>query len=53
MNRTFAEDTDKKKRIEENRKAFEDLMSLCKPIPDLDAKKELQESREERFLHGA
>ncbi|MBQ7515814.1 MAG: toxin-antitoxin system protein [Schwartzia sp.] len=40
---------EEKKRIEANRVAFEDLLSLCKSVPDLDEEKELQESREERF----
>lgn len=40
---------DEKKRIEANRKAFDDLMSLCRPAPIRDEKQELAESREERF----
>ena len=40
------------KRIEANRKAFDDLMSLCRPAPIRDEKQELAESREERFGHA-
>jgi putative toxin-antitoxin system protein len=40
---------EREQRILANRRAFDDLMSLCKFIPARDEKKELEESREERF----
>lgn len=33
----------------ENSEAFKELMQLCRPIPDLDEKKELAAWREEKF----
>ena len=35
--------------ITERRAAFERLEKLCRPIPDLDEKKELAEYREEKY----
>ena len=32
-----------------NRNALEELLKLCKPVPDLDYKKELAQYREEKF----
>lgn len=40
---------EQKQRILQNRRAFDDLMSLCKSVPERDNKRELAESREERF----
>ena len=40
---------EREQRILANRQAFDDLMSLCKFVPARDEKKELEESREERF----
>ena len=40
--------TPKKKRGE-NSEAFKRLQQLCRPVPDLDEKKELAEWREEKF----
>ncbi len=48
-NRNLAE---REQRIIKNREAFEDLISLCKSAPQRDYKKELAESREERFLNA-
>lgn len=41
--------TAREQRILQNRRAFDDLMSLSKSVPERDYKKELAESREERF----
>ena len=41
--------TTREQRILQNRRAFDDLMSLSKSVPERDYKKELAESREERF----
>ena len=35
-----------------NRNALEELLKLCKPVPDLDYKKELAQYREEKFGHA-
>jgi len=35
--------------ILKNREAFEDLINFCKATPERDYKKELEESRDERF----
>ncbi|MBO5514680.1 MAG: toxin-antitoxin system protein [Schwartzia sp.] len=43
---------EEKKRIDQNRAAFDDLMSFCRPAPIRDEKQELAESREERFGHA-
>lgn len=43
---------EREKRIEEKRKAFEEILSLSKYVPDLDPERELAESREERFGHA-
>lgn len=43
---------EEKLRIDQNRAAFDDLMSLCRPTPIRDEKQELAESREERFGHA-
>ena len=40
---------EEKERVEQNRVAFDDLMTLCRPAPIRDEKQELAESREERF----
>ena len=46
-NRKLAE---REARIEKNRQAFDDLMSLCKEVPaDRNNDEELAKSREERF----
>jgi len=45
--------TEREQRILKNREAFKDLMSLCRPAPERDYKKELAESREERFLSAS
>lgn len=39
----------REQRVFQNRRAFDDLMSLCKSVPERDEKMELAESREERF----
>ena len=44
--------TEREQRILKNREAFEDLMSLVRPAPERDYKKELEKSREERFLNA-
>ncbi len=36
-----------------NRNALEELLKLCKPVPDLDYKKELTQYREEKFGHAS
>ena len=40
---------EREQRILANRRAFDDLMSLCRSVPERDEKTELEESREERF----
>lgn len=42
----------KTQRLEEKRVAFEELLSLSKPIPDLDDEKELAQYREEKFSNA-
>ncbi|MBR3624197.1 MAG: toxin-antitoxin system protein [Selenomonadaceae bacterium] len=44
--------TEREQRILKNREAFEDLMSLVRHAPERDYKKELEKSREERFLNA-
>ncbi|MBR1552478.1 MAG: endonuclease domain-containing protein [Schwartzia sp.] len=44
---------DAEKRVEEKRKALEEILSLSKHLPNLDPERELAESREERFGNGA
>ncbi|MBR3746251.1 MAG: hypothetical protein IKP64_08855 [Selenomonadaceae bacterium] len=39
----------KTQRLEEKRIAFEELLRLSKPIPELDDEKELAQYREEKF----
>ena len=39
----------KDQRIESKRVALDELLQLCKPIPQLDEKKELAQYRQEKF----
>lgn len=41
-----------RERASENSPAFQKLVKLCRPIPDLDEEKELASWREEKFGHA-
>ena len=49
LNEHKRKEKEREERILQNRKAFDELMSLCRPGPERDYEKELAESREERF----
>ena len=42
----------REQRLAQKRVAFEELLQLSKPIPDLDEKKELAQYYEEKFGHA-
>ncbi len=41
--------TEEQLEIEKRREIFESLQKMCRPMPDLDYKKELESYREERY----
>lgn len=49
MQRENAEQLAYKERRQKNKNALEELLKLCKPVPNLDYEKELAQYREERF----
>lgn len=44
-----AQHLSKNERIAKKKAALDDILSLAKPLPEIDEERELQESREERF----
>lgn len=49
MQRENAEQLAYKEHRQKNKNALEELLKLCKPVPNLDYEKELAQYREEKF----